>query len=65
MTMMLTRRLTGLKGSPASSRTEEDKAGTDESVRMAREWVAANGSHLNASPPTVSDGPASIYFTQG
>ena len=40
-----------------------DKAGTDESVSIARDWVAANGSQLAAAPPVVSEGGAEIYFT--
>ena len=40
----------------------EDKAGTDESVRRAREWVKENGSHTGANPPVVSDGPVFIQL---
>jgi len=32
------------------------KAGADESVRVARQWVQRNAAHLKASPPTVSEG---------
>jgi hypothetical protein len=34
----------------------QDKAGTDESLQLAREWVQEHGPNLNASPPTVSEG---------
>jgi proline dehydrogenase len=34
----------------------EDKAGTDESLRVAREWIAKNASNTGASPPTVLEG---------
>ena len=34
----------------------QDKAGTDESLERARDWIQANASGLNASPPTVSEG---------
>ena len=34
----------------------EDKAGTDESLRVAREWIAKNASNTGASPPAVSEG---------
>ena len=41
----------------------QDKAGTDESVQVARDWVQANASDLSANPPQVSDGPAPLYYT--
>ena len=31
----------------------QDKAGTDESNRLAREWIGKNASDLGLSPPTV------------
>lgn len=34
----------------------QDKAGTDESVQVARDWVRENASDLNSSPPAVSEG---------
>ena len=34
----------------------QDKAGTDESLRVAREWIQKNASGAGASPPTVSEG---------
>jgi hypothetical protein len=34
----------------------QDKAGTDESLRLARDWIEENASGLGTSPPTVSDG---------
>ncbi len=34
----------------------QDKAGTDESVRLAAEWVRENASELSTEPPAVSDG---------
>jgi len=33
-----------------------DKAGADESTRVAREWVAANASHLSLASPQVTEG---------
>ncbi|MEJ2375911.1 MAG: hypothetical protein P8Y71_11000 [Pseudolabrys sp.] len=33
-----------------------DKAGCDESVRVAREWIAKNGGNTGAAPPAVSEG---------
>lgn len=40
----------------------EDKVGTDESLQVAREWVAANGAHLGAAAPTVSEGDVGIHW---
>ena len=34
----------------------ESKAGTDESVQVARDWIQQNASDLNTSPPAVSEG---------
>jgi hypothetical protein len=34
----------------------QHKAGTDESLQLAKEWVQEHGSNLNASPPTVTEG---------
>ena len=34
----------------------QDKAGTDESVRVAREWIAKNAANLGAGPPAISEG---------
>jgi hypothetical protein len=33
-----------------------DKAGTDESVRLAREWIAKNAGDVEAAPPDISEG---------
>ena len=34
----------------------QDKAGTDESVRVAREWIAKNADNLGAAPPAILEG---------
>lgn len=34
----------------------QDKAGADESVRIAREWVRTNASDVGAHPPEVTEG---------
>jgi hypothetical protein len=34
----------------------QDKAGTDESLRVAREWIQKNASGISANPPAVSEG---------
>jgi hypothetical protein len=33
-----------------------DKAGTDESVRVARDWISKNAGQIGAAPPTVAEG---------
>ena len=35
----------------------QDKAGVDESVRRAKQWIATNASGISASDPAVSEGP--------
>lgn len=39
----------------------ESKAGADESVRRAREWVATNASDIPVDGPRVSEGPVILY----
>ena len=34
----------------------QDKAGADESVRIARDWVQKNAADAGAKPPTVTEG---------
>ena len=34
----------------------KDKAGADESLKVAREWIKKNASNVQASPPAVSEG---------
>ncbi len=34
----------------------QDKAGTDESLRVAREWIAKNAGKTGVTPPAVSEG---------
>lgn len=40
----------------------QDKAGTDESVRVAREWVAKNAANAGADAPQVSEGPVIVQL---
>ena len=40
----------------------QDKAGTDESVTVARDWVAANASDVGAPAPAVSEGAVDLSF---
>ncbi len=41
----------------------QDKAGTDESVRLARDWIQENASDLGTSPPAVSEGPVLLQLS--
>lgn len=34
----------------------QDKTGTDESIRIAREWITKNAGTTRAAPPTVAKG---------
>ncbi len=34
----------------------QDKAGTDESLQLARDWIQEHGSDLNVGPPAVTEG---------
>ncbi len=39
----------------------KNKAGTDESLMVARDWIGKNASNLGTSPPTVSEGSVVIH----
>lgn len=41
----------------------QDKAGTDESMRVARDWIQENASDLDTSPPAVSEGSALLNLS--
>ena len=41
----------------------QDKSGTDESMRVAREWIQENASELNVDPPSVSEGSVPLHVT--
>ena len=41
----------------------QDKAGADESLRIAREWIQANAADLGTSPPAVSEGPVVLNLS--
>ena len=43
----------------------DDRAGADESVRQAAEWIRANLPDLNVSPPEVTTGEVGIHFGVG
>ena len=39
----------------------QDKAGIDESVRLAKEWIAKNAANIGADAPKVSAGSVIIH----
>ena len=39
----------------------QNKAGVEESIRFAREWIVANGAHIQADGPRIMSGTATIY----
>lgn len=41
----------------------QDKAGIDESVKVAREWIQKNASHAGASAPAVMEGSVIVQIT--
>ena len=40
----------------------EDKAGTDDSVQKAKDWIGKNASSIGASAPKVSEGPVVLHL---
>lgn len=40
----------------------QDKAGTDESVRVARDWIAKNAGGTGAAAPTITDGTVIVHM---
>jgi hypothetical protein len=41
----------------------QDKAGTEESVRLAKEWIAKNAANIGLDAPKVSAGSVIIHMT--
>ena len=41
----------------------QDKAGTDESLQVARDWIQENASGLGTNPPAVSQGSVVLHLT--
>jgi len=39
-----------------------DKAGTDESVKVARDWIQKNASNVHANPPVVAEGSVIVQI---
>ena len=42
-----------------------DKAGTDESLEKARDWIAKNAAGTGVAPPTISEGPNILDLKNG
>jgi restriction endonuclease Mrr len=40
----------------------QDKAGTDDSVQKAKDWIGKNASNLGTSAPKVSEGPVILQL---
>jgi hypothetical protein len=40
----------------------KDKAGTDESIRVARDWIKQNAPNAGASPPAISEGAVLLHL---
>ncbi len=41
----------------------QDKAGTDESLQVARNWIQQNAGDLNTGPPAVSEGSVLLHLS--
>jgi len=41
----------------------QDKAGTDESLQLARDWIQQNASDLATSPPVVTEGSVVLHLS--
>lgn len=41
----------------------QDKAGTDESIQVARDWIQTNASDLGVNPPSISEGLVPLHFS--
>jgi hypothetical protein len=41
-----------------------DKAGTDESLRVARDWIKNNASNVTTSPPKITEGTVIVQFSE-
>ena len=40
-----------------------DKTGTDESLQLARNWIAENAPDLGVNPPSVSEGSVLLHLS--
>ena len=49
-------------GGCASITVCEDKAGTDNSMQVARDWILENASDLSVDPPSVTEGEVTLHL---
>jgi hypothetical protein len=42
----------------------QDKAGTEESVRLSKEWISKNAANISVGAPKVSHGSVVIHATK-
>ena len=40
-----------------------DKVGTDESLKLAQNWVAENAPDFGSDPPSISEGPVFLHVS--
>lgn len=40
----------------------KDKAGTDKSLSLAKDWLKANAAHLGISAPVVAEGKVAVHL---
>ncbi len=40
----------------------QDKAGTDQSLQVARDWIQQNAANLGTNPPAVSEGQVVLHL---
>jgi hypothetical protein len=40
----------------------QNKAGVNESIRRAKEWIATNASDIRANDPVMSEGPVLVHL---
>jgi len=53
--------LVRLPGSGVSITVCHDKAGTDESIKLAAAWIKENGGGIKVNPPMVSEGTVIVH----
>ena len=41
----------------------KDKAGADQSVTIARDWIKKNATDINAPAPSITEGPVNMRIT--
>jgi hypothetical protein len=39
-----------------------DKAGSDSSLKVARDWIQKNAANIHANPPIVTEGPVIVQI---